>query len=135
MRDTAVAATIGGNKWAASYSSSRILSIKLFFISQTISVLEYHQLVSLSQSWTVGYSLNLYNLGPEDWTMFTGLLDTLDSVRGVVIKRWSATPSVSLLETLWNKTGEEWILNCERYCKTNEEDFYKLVMKHFQSRV
>ena len=62
-------------------------------------------------------------------------LDTLDSVRKVEIRSWSAPPSVSLLETLWNKTEEMWEIDFEEYYKRNEEDFSKLVKKHFQSRV
>ena len=62
-------------------------------------------------------------------------LDTLDSVRKVEIIRCSAPPSVSLLETLWNKT-EEWLdVDRDTYYKWNREDFSQLFMKHFQSRV
>ena len=98
-------------------------------------VTRLHQLVSLSQSWTVRGPLWLYDLGPEDWTELSVLLDTLDSVGRVVIGRWSAPPSVSLLETLWNKTKVGWEIDNEKYYKTNEEDFSQLVKKHFQSRV
>ena len=87
------------------------------------------QLVSLSQSWTAD-RLDLTLLHPEDWTE----LERLDSVREVVIKGCSAPapPSVSLLETLWNKTEEEWDIDDEKYYKTNKEDFSQLVKKHFQ---
>ena len=101
-------------------------------------VTRLHQLVSLSQSWTVrgggmfGGELWLYGLGAEDWTELSVLLDTLDSVRVVWIRRWSAPPSLSLLETLWNKTKERWEVGGEKYYKKNEKDFSKLVMKHFQ---
>ena len=94
-------------------------------------VTRLHQLVSLSQSWTVRYRLWLYHLGAEDWTELSRSLDTLDSVREVRIIRCSAPPSVSLLETLWNKTEEELKID-EKYYKRNEEDFSKLVRKHFQ---
>jgi len=90
-----------------------------------------HQLLSLAQSWTVRDYLWLHNLGPEDWTELSVLLDTLDSVWGVEIRSWSAPPSVSLLETLWNKTQEGWVVDDDDYYKKNEEDFSKLV-KHFQ---
>ena len=95
-------------------------------------VTRLHQLVSLFQSWTVQGTLWLYDLGPEDWTELSVLLDTLDSVREVWIDGWSAPPSVSLLETLWNKTEEEWEIDDEKYYKRNEEDFSQLVKKHFQ---
>ena len=95
-------------------------------------VTRLHQLVSLAQSWTVRYSLYLNFFGAEDWTELSRAVDTLDSVRTVGIERWSAPPSVSLLETLWNKTQQLWNIDNEKYYKTNEEDFSKLVMKHFQ---
>ena len=97
-------------------------------------VTRLHQLVSLFQSWTVD-SLNLTDLGPEDCTELSRSLFKLDSVRDVVIRRCSAPPSVSLLETLWNKTERMWKIDNRRYYKRNEEDFSKLVKKHFQSRV
>ena len=46
-------------------------------------VTSLHQLVSLFQSWTVRYSLFLYDLGPEDWTGLSRAVDTLESVRWV----------------------------------------------------
>ena len=70
-------------------------------------VTRLHQLVSLSQSWTVRDALYLRDLGPEDWTELSVSLDTLDSVDSVVIDGWSAPPSDSLLETLWDKTEKE----------------------------
>ena len=94
-------------------------------------VTRLHQLVSLSQSWTVRDRLQLFNLGPEDLTELSRSLDTLDSVRVVVITRRSAPPSVSLLETLWNKTEVWWEIDNENYYKRKEEDFSKIV-KHFQ---
>ena len=95
-------------------------------------VTRLHQLVSLSQSWIVRDNLHLSDLGPEDWTELSVLLDTLDSVRGVEIGRCSAPPSVSLLETLWNKTQEELRIDNDFYYKKNEEDFSNLLKKHFQ---
>ena len=92
-----------------------------------------HQLVSLFQSWTVREDLWLYyNLGAEDWTELSRSLYTLDSVREVVIRRCSAPPSVSLLETLWNKTQERLEDDDNYYYKRNKEDFSKIVMKHFK---
>ena len=91
-----------------------------------------HQLVSLSPSWTVSDRLELRGLGPEDWTELSRSLHTLHSVRDVEISRWSAPPSLSLLETLWNKTEERWkIDNNHKYYKSNGEDFSELLRKHF----
>lgn len=99
-------------------------------------VTRLHQLVSLFQSWTVSGWLHLSGLGPEDWTELSRSLDTLDdSVREVRIQWWSAPPSVSLLKTIWNKTEEELQIDGDFYYKTNEEDFSRLVMKHFQLTV
>ena len=90
------------------------------------------QLLSLYQSWTVEYGLYLFNHGPEDWTELYPVLETLVSVRKVVITNCSPPPSVSLLETLWDKTEEEWQVDNEKYYKKNAEDFTKLVTKYFQ---
>ena len=97
------------------------------------------QLLSLYQSWTVEYELCLYDLGPEDWTELYPVLETLVSVgREVEIRRCSPPPSVSLLETLWDKTEEvrvvreEEEVDDEEYYKENAEDFTKLVTKHFK---
>ena len=96
------------------------------------------QLLSLSQSWTVRDELFLYDLGPEDWTELYPVLETLVSVETVWITRCSPPPSVSLLETLWDKTEEEWRVrkkwefDGEWYYKKNAENFTKLVTKHFQ---
>ena len=99
-------------------------------------VTKLHQLVSLSQSWIVNW-LQLHDLGPEDWTELSRSLDTLDSVSWVEMRSCSAPPSVSLLETLWNKTQERWEMgdlgkDKYKYYKKNEEDFSKLRMKYFQ---
>ena len=95
-------------------------------------VTRLHQLVSLSQSWTVRGILWLYGLGAEDWTELSRSLDTLDSVREVVIRSCSAPPSVSLLETLWNKTEEEWAIDDEerwdidnKYCHNGKINILK----------
>ena len=96
------------------------------------------QLLSLSQSWTVRGGLLLCDLGPEDWTELHPVLETLVSVKGVKIRRCSPPPSVSLLETLWDKTEEvrvvreEEEVDDEEYYKENAEDFTKLVTKYFQ---
>ena len=90
------------------------------------------QLLSLYQSWTMRGRLYLDDLGPEDWTELYPVLETLVSVRKVEITRCSPPPSVSLLETLWNKTQEDLVVNGEHYYKENQEDFSKLKMKHFQ---
>ena len=89
------------------------------------------QLLSLSQSWSVKW-LYLYNLGPEDWTELYPVLETLVSVGGVYITSLSPPPSVSLLETLWDKTEKEWDVDGDKYYKENAEDFTKLVTKYFQ---
>ena len=102
-------------------------------------VTRLYMLVSLFQSWAVRDKLclnDLGHLGREDWTELSRSLDTLNSVREVKIKMCIAPPSVSLLETLWNKTQEKWIVDDEKneYYKENEEDFAKILKKHFQSR-
>ena len=71
-------------------------------------------------------------LGPEDRTELYPVLETLVSVVVVGISYCSPPPSVSLLETLWDKTEGEWEVDNEEYYKKNAEDFTKLVMKHFQ---
>ena len=90
------------------------------------------QLLSLYQSWTVSVWLLLRDLGPEDWTELYPVLETLVSVKDVRIYKCSPPPSVSLLETLWDKTEEEWRVDDDKYYKKNAEDFTKLVTKHFQ---
>ena len=90
------------------------------------------QLLSLYQSWTVRDGLCLSDLGPEDWTELYPVLETLVSVKWVEITRCSPPPSVSLLETLWDKTEDMWDVDDEMYYKENAEDFTKLVTKHFQ---
>merc|ERR1711936_209215 len=89
------------------------------------------QLLSLCQSWTVNL-LSLIDLGPEDWTELYPVLETLVSVGYVMITRCSPPPSVSLLETLWDKTEVEWREDGAGYYKKNAEDLTKLVTKHFQ---
>ena len=73
------------------------------------------QLLSLYQSWTVRDRLFVTGLGPEDWTELYPVLETLVSVRKVEITRCSPPPSVSLLETLWNKTEKEWDVDNDEY--------------------
>ena len=85
------------------------------------------QLLSLYQSWTVNW-LQLYDLGPEDWTELHPVLETLVRVREVMIRSCSPPPSVSLLETLWDKTEEEWMVAGEKYYKKNAEDFTKILL-------
>ena len=90
------------------------------------------QLLSLYQSWTVVDRLHLIDLGPEDWTELYPVLETLVSVKVVLISSCSPPPSVSLLETLWDKTEVGWYVDGEKFYKENAEDFTKLVTKHFQ---
>lgn len=98
------------------------------FNIQTLTGTVLYQLVSLCQSWSVD-RLMLNDLGPEDWTELSRSLDTLDSVIWVRIDKCSALPSVSLLETLWNKTEERWSIGEENeYYNKNEGNFSKLLI-------
>ena len=90
-----------------------------------------HQVLSLSQSWSVEWSLGLRELGPGDWAELCRSVETLGSVREVCMTRCSPPP-VSLLERLWTKTEEVWSVDEERYYKTQEEDFTRL-MRHFHT--
>ena len=86
------------------------------------------QLLSLYQSWTVRGGLHLFDLGPEDWTELYPVLETLVSVSWVWISRCSPPRSVSLLETLWDKTEEKLEVDHLKFYKNNAEDFTKLVI-------
>ena len=123
----------GGGKCSGITFSPHTDSINMNFVHLYAGqVSRLHQLVSLAKSWTVRDELWLFDFGPEDWTELSRLLETLDSVMKVWINGCSAPPSVSPLETLWNKTQERLEDDDNYYYKRNKEDFSKIVMKHFK---
>ena len=87
-----------------------------------------HHLVSQYQLWEVG-TLNLKELGSDDWALLAQLLPTLTSVGEVYITSNSTSlPGRETLRLLWDKTESDglWLVNNKKYEKSDEENFDKI---------
>ena len=94
-----------------------------------------HQLVSQYQSWQVK-GLSLTELGSDDWALLAQLLPRLTSVYKVKITS-NSTPHLArdTLTLLWHKTELQWEVNNEKYEKSDDEAFDKMMNKHFKSNL
>ena len=90
-------------------------------------------LVSQYESWRVRNGLYLTELGSDDWALLAQLLPTLTSGVGVVITSNSTShPAQETLRQLWDKTEYWWEVNNEKYEKSDDENFDKMLNKYFK---
>ena len=94
------------------------------------------KLLSQYESWEVLNDLYLTELGSDDWALLAQLLPTLTSVETVGITSNSTShPAQETLRRLWDKTvgWGWWMVNQEKYGKSDDKNFDKMFNKHFSS--
>ena len=91
------------------------------------------QLLSVSQSWQVKGGLNLYSLSCDDWGELAQLVQSLDSVWGVVMTG-DLPPQLDagLVRQLWGKTEGWWKVDGESYSKSDESHLDTILNKYCQ---
>ena len=127
-----------GRCWRVGISTNKI-SLYDVYLQSGEDVTRLQHLVSQYQKWEVEDYLYLTELGSDDWALLAQLFSPLTShltwVKRVEIRSDSTShPAQETLRRLWDKTvgWGWWMVNQEKYGKSDDKNFDKMFNKHFK---